>query len=240
MDFPFPPPALMHRVSGLTSDADFAKHGHDIFTALEQGSPVPLFSFNSILDFGIGCGRVARMFREFKGRYCGIDVDGELIEWISTALPWVDARLSRPKEQLPCEDAAFDCVICVSVFTHMNEADSRFYLQELHRVTRPGASLLVSVHGRRAIKRAVSEKTIADMLAIPTEDMRSGNVALSSDGFHFTKQNGHLTKDNYEYGITFVSEQWIRSEWGKLFAVERIAMAAIHDFQDIVVMRRYP
>jgi hypothetical protein len=76
------------------------------------------------------------------------------------------------------------------------------------------------------------------MLAIPTEAISSGNAALSSNGFHFTKQNSHLTKDNYEYGITFVGEQWIRSEWGRLFAVERVAMAAIHDFQDIVVMRR--
>src|SRR5271169_6382610 len=86
---PFPPPDLMRRVSGLTTNAEFASHGRDIFCALQRASPKPLRDFTSVLDFGVGSGRLARMFKGFEGLYYGADVDHELLNWAAGALPWV-------------------------------------------------------------------------------------------------------------------------------------------------------
>ena len=64
---PFPPRELMQNVPGLVSEADFASHGADFFLAQSAVSPKPINAYRSILDFGGGCGRLARMF---KGQLC--------------------------------------------------------------------------------------------------------------------------------------------------------------------------
>src|SRR4051812_47892413 len=68
---PFPPEELMRNVSGLQSERDFAAHGTDIYTALMLRSPRPLTQYQAILDFGCGCGRLARMFKGHPHRVAG-------------------------------------------------------------------------------------------------------------------------------------------------------------------------
>ena len=238
MAAPFPPPMLMHRVSGLNSEHDFASHGRDLFSALSKASPKSLLDFQTILDFGIGSGRLARMFKDFRGTYYGADVDHELLDWASSALPWVTPMSTKPKERLPCAAGQFDCVIAISVYSHMNEQDVNFYLRELHRVTRPGALLFLTIHGQRALHRALTENDILKMLAIPERSVRLSAAELASTGFSFVLQQAHLTSDSYDYGVTFISENYLRAKWSELFSVENIAFGGIHDFQDIVVLRR--
>ena len=236
---PFPPAELMQRVSGLTEEKDFAQHGKDIFLALSQASPKPLASFENILDFGVGSGRLARMFMGFKGRYFGADIDHELVNWTSSAMRWVTPICTFPKQALPCPDAAFDLVIAVSVFTHMNEQDSKFYLRELHRVAKPGATLLLTVHGERALQRAETEEEIFKMLSVGQAAIEDARRRIQSPGFTFIIQpHGHLTTDHYEYGISFTGENYIRSEWSKLFTIRTVRFSAIYDFQDIIVLSR--
>ncbi|HEY0331648.1 MAG TPA: class I SAM-dependent methyltransferase [Rhodopseudomonas sp.] len=236
---PFPPTALMQRVSGLTDPRDFASHGRDLFLALNAASPKNLSEYRNILDFGVGSGRLARMFLGFKGSYTGADIDHELVDWVGGALPWVTPLRTKERAALLCPDNSFDCVISVSVFTHMNEADSEFYLRELHRVTKPGACLLLTVHGRRALTRAETEARIFEMLSIPEAGMKEAMRRMADPGFTFIIQpQGHLTTENYEYGISFTDEGYIRSRWSKFFFVEKIVAGGIHDFQDIVVLRK--
>ena len=236
----FPPGPLMQRVSGLTDHKDFAQHGRDIYSALESSDPAPLHGFKSILDFGVGCGRLARMFHDFGGAYTGVDVDGELVEWVNQALPWVKAVTSVAGKPLPFPDASFDCVMSVSVFTHMNETDSKFYLKELRRVTRPGAMLLLTVHGIRSIERALAEPRVLQMLAIPQSSVIEADLVLkdANRGFCFVPQASHLATASYDYGETFVSERYIEREWSAFFDVTRVVRGAIHDFQDVAVVRR--
>ena len=235
----FPPEPLIHRVSGLSDRHDFAKHGCDLFRALSQASPIALHRFASVIDFGVGSGRLARMFKGFKGRYIGIDIDHQLVEWVGQNLPWVTPLPSVPRQPLELPDQVADCVISVSVFTHMNEKDSAMYLAELRRVTRDDAYLFLTVHGERALARALCEQRIASMLSIPEDEILSASRAFEATGFHFARQHiGHLTTDAYDYGITFISDKYIHSLWAKHFTVKRVVPGAIHDFQDIVVLRK--
>ena len=231
---PFPPPELMRNTSGLTESRDFAAHGCDIVTALKQASPRPLSSFEHILDFGIGAGRVARMFKGLRGRYTGVDVDARHVAWI--ALDHANAVVSVPRLPLPFESGQFDCVISISVFTHMSEVDQFFYLSELARVTTSKAVLLLTVHGERALVRAETEETIFAMLDVPRATISQSRKILDEKGFNFIRQQGHLTSDDYDYGISFTSERYIRGNWSKYFDVKAVIGGAIHDFQDIVVL----
>jgi SAM-dependent methyltransferase len=236
---PFPPAALMHRTSGVDSDQQFAAHGAAILRALAAASPKPLSEYRDLLDFGVGAGRLARMFKGFKGRYAGADIDAGVVDWIAGNLPWVQAVKTEPGRLLPFADANFNAVVGISIFTHMNEQDQFFYLGELRRVTRAGAMLFLTVSGARVLERAETDSNIADMLAMPEGGLVMARAAFDTgEGFCFLLQHGHLTSKDYEYGVTFISEAYIARNWSKYFEVQGIVRGAIHDFQDIVVLKR--
>jgi SAM-dependent methyltransferase len=236
---PFPPSELMHVVSGLTDQAAFALHGATIFEALQSASPRPLADFHDILDFGCGCGRLARLFKGFRGNLLGCDVDARAIDWINQNLTYMRGIQTLPDQPLPFEDGQFDCVVSVSVFSHLSEASQDLYLAELARCTRPGGSLLLTVHGKRALERAVSEERILAMLEIPRDGLLTAQRGMS-EGMHnfIVQEQGHLTTSDYKYGIAFVPDDYLRAHWGRYFHIDSILHGAIHDFQSIVVCRR--
>jgi hypothetical protein len=39
--------------------------------------------------------------------------------------------------------------------------------------------------------------------------------------------------------MTFIGEAYVRSNWSTLFSIEDITVGGIHDFQDIVVLKRH-
>ena len=236
---PFPPPAFMHRTSGLDDDSDFAAHGGAILRALAAHSPQPIGSYRSVLDFGVGVGRLARMFKNFDGRYAGVDIDELHVDWVKENLPWVEAYKTRPRQPLPFPDSTFDAVFSISVFTHMSESDHLWYLAELRRLTVPGARLFLTVAGERALQLAENEPKVLQMLAMPSGGLNAARAALrGGQGFCFQRQNGHLTSKAYEYGITFISQAYIEQKWSEYFDLEKVAIGGIHDFQDIAVLRR--
>jgi glycosyltransferase involved in cell wall biosynthesis/SAM-dependent methyltransferase len=236
---PFAPIELIRETTGLEREEDFASHGVDIVRALAAATDRPLVSFRSWLDFGVGVGRLARMFKSFTGRYVGIDIDLRTVLWVRQNLPWVRAIHTSPGGRLPFPDGYFDMVASISVFSHMSEADQGFYLSELHRVTQPGAHLMITVHGERALERAMTEGPILELLNIGPNHLHLARAALSNGtGFHFVRQAGHLTTDDYEYGITFMARKWIDAVWSKWYEVLAVMPGAIHDFQDVVVLRR--
>ena len=235
----FPPPELMQETTGLTDPKHFAQHGVHFLEQLEAACPDHLAGFESILDFGCGVGRVARLFKGFKGRYTGVDVVAKNVDWINEALPYASARVSVPRAPLPFADSEFDCIISVSVFTHMNEDDQKFYLSELQRVSKPGATLLLTTHGQRALSRALNDEFVFNLVSCPMEELQSASSQLQSgSGFKFILQSGHLTTEDYDYGITFIGSDYIHRIWSRYFSVVGITSDAIHDFQDIVTLRR--
>ncbi len=235
---PFPPLPRMIITTGLTEPKDFASHGYDILKALSEASPTPLSDFHDVLDFGVGVGRLARMFKGFRGRYTGVDVDARNVAWVDRALSHVKAVLTKPRKTLPLTSQQFDLIISVSVFSHMSERDQLFYLAELARLATPGAIVLLTVHGERALQRAETEDRIYKMLEVSASAIKDARQSFQRGGFRFIRQwFGHLNNLFYAYGITFISEDYARRVWSKYFDVISIRSGAIHDFQDIIVLR---
>lgn len=236
---PFPPFDRMRITTGLNQPRDFASHGYDILKALSAACPQPLSSFSDVLDFGVGAGRLARMFKGFRGRYTGVDVDGRNVAWVASALNYVKAIQTKPRKPLPFPDAQFDLVISVSVFSHMSEKDHLFYLGEIARIAKPGAVIMLTTHGERAMHRAETEPDVFKMLQVSQSAVKKAQAALSQGGFKFIRQwRGHLNSLFYAYGITFISSAYIHRVWAEFFDVLDICSGAIHDFQDIAVLRK--
>jgi SAM-dependent methyltransferase len=246
---PSPPPELMRNVSGLESASDFASHGADIYRALSAASPRPLTEYRHILDFGCGCGRLARMFKGHPHKVSGCDIDPRHVEWARANLGHMRVLLSAVNPPLPFENGEFDAIISISVFTHLNETTQDAFLADLNRISAPGGMLFLTVHGEQALARAVAEPQIRAIIDVPDQPFEQARDRFARGDHAFILQQGHLTTVNaeseapkvidapYEYGISFTPEEYVRRHWGQWFDVMEIRSGAIHSFQDIVVLR---
>lgn len=222
-----PPAALRTRVHGSAKAPGFRDTGWrcaaDVRAAVERFAP--LDSFHRVLDWGCGCGRVMRHLSRWitPDRLAGCDIDREAIDWMRAAYPRHDLRIISPDPPTPYEDGAFDLVIGVSIFTHLDERYERLWLDELARIVRDGGLVVVSVHGPTATPPHLAD----DLIARGRIDERSG-------GAHFFEP---YTSADY-YRSTFVTERHVRAEWAGAFEVRAYLERALARHHDLVVLRR--
>jgi len=247
---PFAPLELIGSVSGVTSERDFAAHGAHFYAALNRASPRRLVEFPTLLDFGCGVGRLMRLLKGHPGEVHGCDIDPRHVAWMRSAIDFCETRQSRVRPPLPYPDAKFDAVISISVFSHLSPASEREFIDELARITRPGATLMLTIHGDAALYRARTEPRIFQMLSVGKEALDAATDLYQRGKYAFIRQAGHLTRlegdaqsasileDLYDYGITLVPKLHIYEQWSRHFRVERIVDGGLHNFQDIVVLER--
>jgi SAM-dependent methyltransferase len=156
-DLPIPPLELRELV-GPTDPAVFDNPGGDLVLP-----GLPPEAFSSVLDFGCGCGRLARQLIQQHPQpetYLGLDLHRGMIEWCRQNLaPQAagftfehhdvynlsfnpEAPPDRRTLHFPAEDHTFRLVIAWSVFTHLLEEQIPFYLHEIARVLRPDGELM--------------------------------------------------------------------------------------------------
>lgn len=147
---PLPPPSLRYLVG--VSDADaFVRSGQRLATVIRdtlarQG--VDLEQLGAILDFGCGAGRMVRQWVGLQGvEIHGCDYNARLVEWCRRGLPFASFEVNRLEPPLPYSDGKFGLVYAYSVFTHLPAALQLPWMEELHRVLRPGGYLLFTTHG---------------------------------------------------------------------------------------------
>jgi len=189
------------------------------------------------------------MFKGHPHEVHGCDIDDRHVKWINDNLDYMVGVLSRPTPPLPYAGGHFDAIIAISVFTHLTELCAQQFLEELHRIADPTGHLFLTVHGARALERALSEKMILKMLDVPRSRLETASGQFNAGQHAFILQQGDLTSapngranpsaviaEPYEYGIAFIPEAHVLTHWTKWFRVLDYRSGAIHDFQDIVVL----
>ena len=210
-------------VSGAT---DF----HRLDRAARAITGKPLHAFGRTLDWGVGCGRVARHFgSEGATALTGCDIDRDNVEWCNQHLPgaFVACRLSPP---LPFANASFDLIYGISVFTHMREPMQMRWLGELARVSAPGCLLMMTIHGETAID--FSRLAPREYRRV-RDDVRRAGIVVSGIN---TQLDGHAEHEG-EYVNVYHSADYVRSTWGRYFDVMHVIPGYILH-HDLVVMRK--
>jgi SAM-dependent methyltransferase len=118
----------------------------------------------------------------------------------------------------------FDFIYAGSVFTHLNEQFQLAWLRELKRISKPGALLIISIHGPYVHE------------SLP----RSDQDHLSENGFLFkTGSTGTFKLDGLPdyYQSAYHTKSYIQREWADLFEVIAYAERGINRHQDAVILR---
>lgn len=221
------------RVIGNRAAAGFLMSGCTDFNRLDRACVAltgkPMGAHARILDWGCGCGRIARHLAPLVQDFCGCDIDTDNIAWCTEHLPGrYSASLLRPP--LPYKDGVFDLVYGVSVFTHLRPAIEALWLAELQRVTAPGGVLLMTAHGQTTVDYAHLEVTARRVLL----------KQIEREGILYSGRNDQL--DGYaaheeEYVNVYHSQSYIHRTWGKHFDIIAILRGYIFT-HDLVVMRK--
>jgi SAM-dependent methyltransferase len=146
------PPDDMRMLVGPT-DTDF----FDNPTRRPIFSDMSLDQYETVFDFGCGCGRLARQLLQQvprPRRYIGIDLHLGMIKWCrenlqtrSTGFEFIHHDVHniglnpgkyKPRTlAFPAPDKSFKLVIGWSVFTHLLEDQVGYYLNEVARILQP-------------------------------------------------------------------------------------------------------
>ena len=200
---PLPPPRLRLTVAG-TADAEwFLSSGRAAAEAIRDAVPEPLESREAVLDFGCGCGRVVRWWRDLPGEVHGTDYNPALVAWCRANLPFAAFDVNAIEPPLPYARDRFDLVYGLSVLTHLPEATQVAWLHELARVSRRW--LLVTVHGdayRDRLDDAEREAFGAGEVVVRWAEVPGTNLCTT---FHPRAAIERLVADRWEVE-TFVPE----------------------------------
>lgn len=135
------PPKELQLTSGPFVENEYISHGIKQANSLIKHGIVR--SNYNVLDVGCGNGRVARHLIELIDQYQGIDISPENIDWAKENISSVAAHFSfrtiEPGGKFPYADNSFDSSFARSLYTHLDDETTRFYLTETARVTKPGS-----------------------------------------------------------------------------------------------------
>jgi SAM-dependent methyltransferase len=153
------PPLEMRELIGLTDPAGFENPtGEPIWPDVPPGA------WKTYLDFGSGCGRSARRLmlqNERPERYIGVDIHRGMVRWCRENLaphapgfefhehevysPGLNPDRTLPwAAPLPVEDGCCTLIEATSVFTHLIESQTEYYLDEVRRVLAPEGLLMAT------------------------------------------------------------------------------------------------
>lgn len=155
---PLPPARLRLLVDGRSADGDrFLSIGEAMFESIRDAvadAGEPEAAPRRILDFGCGCGRVARHWAGVEGvELHGCDYNPELVGWCEDNLPFLTIASNELEPPTPYASQSFDLIYALSVFSHLTETLQRAWVAELGRLLRPDGLLVISVLGHRVQER---------------------------------------------------------------------------------------
>jgi SAM-dependent methyltransferase len=226
---PVPPHWLVQMVTGAPTTKDFVERSHVVAKVLADliKHYLPAVESPVVIDFGCGCGRVARALPQHVDcELWGCDITAPAVEWCQEYLPGT-YFMSTEEPPLKVADEQFDSLYAISVLTHLDEPHQDAWLAEWGRIVKPGGLLLVTYRGEGFLSKLEPPRR------------QKFEELWEPHGMGFT------TTDFWEglfppyYGGAYHKDAYVREHWGRFFDV--LALHTPKDtglVQDLAVLRR--
>jgi SAM-dependent methyltransferase len=218
----FPPDALQIATVGAAGEAALREAWTFAVdcTMRFRSSPRWHAANKTLLDFGVGWGRITRCFlRDFQSRnLVGIDVDGNLLSICREAFGTAQFLLCDPFPPSELKDQSIDFIVGYSVFSHLSEAACLAWMQEFARLLRPGGMIALTTRGRWFFDRAESLKAFHQdphcrMLAGMFDDFAQAKARYDRGEFVHANIGGGGVRGADFYGETFIPEGYARTAY---------------------------
>jgi SAM-dependent methyltransferase len=196
-----------------------------------------------VLDFSCSSGRVVRPLSAALPEvdWHGCDPNADAIAWMRDNVPAVDVVVSPTTPPLPFDDQSFDLVFAISVWSHYSAAGALNWLEELHRIVRPGGHVLLTTHGLQACVWFTHNHD-------PAIAGRLGQTWIPETARRL-QQTGHCFWDVFgdqgdwgvvdrEWGLAFFTPEWLLEHITPNWAVRTYRIGAAHGNQDAYVLER--
>jgi SAM-dependent methyltransferase len=179
--------------------------------------------FSSILDFGCGVGRTFGALRRHlpQATFTGTDIDATSIRWCRRNLEPGNFDVNSPEPPLSYSSARFDLIYGVSVFSHLDEPLQFRWLQELSRVAKPNAVVLLSVHG----------PSLCGMLS------QAERTEYEHRGFYYTRSDRWSDYFPDFYHTALHTPDYVQLYWSKYLEPVAYIEKGMANYQDLVVLR---
>ena len=172
------------------------------------------FKNSKILDFGIGYGRLARLFYYFvdEDMFYGVDPwDKSLEICFNDGLTKNLYQSDYLPSSLPFENVKFDLIYAFSVFTHLSERATCTAINTLRKYLTNDGVLLITIRPAE----------IWDLDANAKKQNKSNLLKAmhENEGFAFLSHNREISQDSTKdstYGDTSIKLQWLSDNFPHL------------------------
>jgi SAM-dependent methyltransferase len=231
-----PPPEVHAMARGPLAAAGAIFYADTIADELARAGR-PLEAMRSGLDFGCSSGRVVRALQAAypEPDWHGCDPNEPAVAWASEHLPGISFVHSPVEPPLPYDDGAFDLVVAISIWSHFNEHAAVAWLDEMHRIVRPGGALLFTLHALQSIAYNGQEslRSVRQLQEIRDEMYRRGFWFRNEFG-----ATGDWGVKHHEWGTAFTSPEWLLRHALPRWRVGGYGVGLNAGNQDVVVLLR--
>ena len=230
--YPVPPEELRWRATGSRDTEGFHTSGSACVNFFEKEALArhhkSLKDFNSILDFGCGCGRLIRSLRPLCDPWAslyGTDIDQAAIAWCKDNIADASFSMNGANPPLRYEGKSMDLIYACSVFTHLDAEDQFHWLAEMQRIMKPNGYLLLTFRYRYNIDQIADPSRAQPDLGGPNRD-----------GIAFLPAETVPGVQAIAYGEAYHTPEYVRRNWGRYFEVCEIITAGTI-MQETAVLR---
>lgn len=217
--------------SRFTGRADFltliqAFEFYDVIRKACSSSSKTIQSMDAILDFGCGWGRITRIFlRDIEpNKIYGCDCTEDAISICRETNKWCNFDLNNSHPPTEYKSSMFDLIYAYSVFSHLSEGSQKAWLEEFHRILKPGGMLVVTTRQRDFIKQLskldyFSQFIKADSSYSDTDYIEKALKDYDDGKFVYFGTGGGFELSGDFYGEAFVSNSYVKKNWVDLFKI---------------------
>jgi len=166
-NLPLPPHYMLYESYRINYEMYFTDGYNTAKWILSQLKRYIHFDKANILDWGCGPARVVRhlpqLLKDTATSVYGTDYNEQTIDWCKKNISGVSFNLNAIHPPLNYADSFFDIVYGISIFTHLSLENHNSWMDELHRITKPGGIILLTTQGQASkIKLSEKEKKLFD------------------------------------------------------------------------------
>lgn len=203
---------------------------------------------HTLLDFGVGWGRIARFFlRELPlENVHGVDVMPEFVDICRQTFHSDNFHVTPPFPPSPLAGGTFNHIVGYSVFSHLSEQACASWMQEFHRLLAPGGMVALTTRGRPFFDfceslRGQGHSGYLGALAAMFDDFDTERARYDRGEFvHSNRKgvNGGGAMTSEFYGETFIPQGYAARAYSQGFVLERFLFDPARQSHPIMFFRK--